>query len=62
MDDLIAKLRAMRADLVGIMANEVAADREVHSWLPLLAQIQAAIRAVEAVMGESEAAGGHRRS
>ena len=47
------KLRAMRAELVETLGSEIAVDREIHSWLPLLAQVETAIRAVEAVEGES---------
>ena len=49
---MIAKLQVMRRELVERMASESAADRDVHSWLPLLASLQAAITAVEVVMGE----------
>lgn len=54
MPELIAKLRAMRAELVETMASELAADGGWHAWLPLLAQVQGVIQAVEAVMGERE--------
>ena len=50
MPELIAQLRAMRAELVGAMADD--AEGAWHAWLPLLAQVEMAIRAVEAVMEE----------
>ena len=49
MTELAARLRAMRAELVERMASELAADRDIHSWLPLLAQIQTSIQAIEAL-------------
>ena len=52
MAELAAHLRALRADLVETMAVELTADGDWHSWLPLLAQVQVALRAVEAVMEE----------
>ena len=52
MDELITRLRARRAELVETMAREIAAEGDWHCWLPLLAQVEAAIRAVEAVIGE----------
>ncbi len=52
MPELIAQLRAMRAELVETMASELAADGDWHAWLPLLAHVQGAIQAVEAVMGK----------
>ncbi len=52
MPELIAHLRAQRAELVERMAAELEADRDIHSWLPLLADIHAAVQAVEAVMSE----------
>ncbi len=52
MTELAARLRAMRAELVERMASELAADRGIHSWLPLLAQVETAIQAVEAVVEE----------
>ena len=45
-------LRTMRAELVATTAAELATGRDVHSWLPLLAQIQTALVAVEAVVEE----------
>ena len=54
MPELIAHLRAMRAELVETMAGALASDGDWHAWLPLLAQVEAAIRAVEAVMRERE--------
>ena len=55
MPELAARLRTMRAKLVDTMANELAADGDWHSWVPLLAQTELAIRAVEAVMEERAA-------
>ncbi len=52
MPELIAHLRAMRAELVETMASALAADGDWHAWLPLLAEIETAIRAVEAVREE----------
>ena len=52
MPELAAHLRDLRAELTATMASELAADRGIHSWLPLLAQVEAAIQAVEAVMEE----------
>ena len=52
MSDLATHLRAMRAELVEHMAGALAADGNWHSWLPLLAQVETAIRAVEAVTEE----------
>ena len=54
MADLAAHLRALRAELVETMAGALAAGGNWHGWLPLLAQVEAAIRAVEAVMEERE--------
>ena len=52
--ELITSLKTQRAELVATMANEIAAEGTWHAWLPLLAQVEAAIRAVEAVMEERE--------
>ena len=52
--ELITSLKTQRAELVATMANEIAAEGAWHAWLPLLAQVEAAIRAVEAVMEERE--------
>ena len=54
MSDLIAKLREMRATTVKRIAGELARDEAWASWLPLLAQVEVAIRAVEAVEAEGE--------
>ncbi len=54
MPELATRLRIMRAELVETMASELAADGDWHVWLPLLAQIEVAIQAVEAVMRERE--------
>ena len=53
MPELAAHLRDLRAELVGRMARELAADGDWHSWLPLLAQVETAIQAVEAVMNDT---------
>ncbi len=58
MAELAARLRALRAELVDTMAHELAAEGDWHAWLPLLAQVETAIQAVEAVMEESEATEG----
>ena len=52
MVELATRLRAMRADLIERMAAELAADGDWHSWLPLLAQVETAIQACQAVMEE----------
>ena len=52
MPELAAHLRSLRAELVETMADALAADRDWHAWLPLLAQVETAIRAVEAVVEE----------
>ena len=52
MRDLIARLRDLRAELVERMAGALAADGNWHAWLSLLAQVETAIRAVEAVTEE----------
>ncbi len=52
MPELIARLRALRAELVENMAGALAADDNWHTWLPLLAQVETAIQAIEAVMEE----------
>ena len=52
MAELIAHLRALRAELVGTMAGALAADGDWHSWVPLLAQTETALKAVEAIAGE----------
>ena len=48
MTELAARLRAMRAELVETIVAELAAEGDWHAWLPLLAQVETAIRAVEA--------------
>ena len=53
MPELNTHLRTMRAELVETMANELAAEGNWYAWLPLLAQVETAIRAVEAVESES---------
>ena len=40
------------------MASTLVADGDWHAWLPLLAQVETAIQAVEAVMEEREKAAG----
>ena len=52
MPELAARLRALRADLVETMAGELTADGNWQTWMSLLAQVEAAIQAVEAVMEE----------
>ena len=52
MPELATHLKTLRAELVETMARELAADRGIHSWLSLLAQVQGALQAVEAVMEE----------
>ncbi len=54
MPELATCLRIMRAELVETMAGALAGDGDWHAWLPLLAQVQGAIQAVEAVMGVCE--------
>ena len=54
MTELAIHLRAQRAELVERMAVELAADGAWHAWLPLLAQVEVAIRAVGAVMEEDQ--------
>ena len=54
MPELIAELRAMRSELVETMARELAAEGDWRCWLSLLAQVEATIRAVGAVMEERE--------
>ena len=57
MPELTAHLRAMRAELAGTMADELAADGDWYAWLPLLAQVETAIQAVEAVAEEGTRGG-----
>ncbi len=52
MPELAAHLRTLRADLVETMAAELAADGNWLTWMPLLAEVQVALQAVEAVMEE----------
>ena len=52
MPELVSHLRAQRAALVERMAGELAADGDWCCWLSLLARIETAIKAVEAVMEE----------
>ena len=47
--ELADHLHTMRAELVATMAADLAAGCDIHSWLPVLAQIQTALVAVEAV-------------
>ena len=49
MTELADHLRVMRGDLVTRMAADLEAGGDIHSWLPVLAQIHAAVEAVEAV-------------
>ena len=52
MPELAAHLRSLRAELVETMVAELAADGDWHGWLGLLATVETAIQAVEAVMEE----------
>ena len=52
MVELTSHLRALRAELVERMAGELADDGAWHGWLPLLAQVETALQAVEAVEKE----------
>ena len=52
MPELIAQLRAMRAELVETMARELECGGAWHIWLPLLSQVQACLQAVEAVAAD----------
>ena len=54
MAELAACLRALRAELVDTMANELVVEGDWHAWLPLLAQVEAAIQAVEAELRSFE--------
>ena len=51
--DLLHHLIAQRGHLIFKMANAHQRGGDVAGWLPLLAQTQAAIEAVEDVMEES---------
>ena len=51
--ELLERLVVMRAELAATMANEIAAEGDWHAWLALLSQVETAIRAVKAVMGET---------
>ncbi len=51
--DLLNHLRGQRGHLIFKMANAHQRGGDVAGWLPLLAQTQAAIEAVEDVMEES---------
>ena len=53
MPELIARLRAMRVEMVEQMAGALAADGDWWAWLPLLAQVETALQAIEAVVEES---------
>ena len=52
MPELITRLRAMRTELVERMAAELAAEGDWYCWLALLAQVETAIQAVQAVVKE----------
>ena len=52
MPELATCLRALRSELVGTMASALAAEGNWHAWLPLLAEVETAIQAVETVMEE----------
>ncbi len=51
--DLFHHLIGQRANLIAKMSNAHQRGGDVAGWLPLLAQTQAAIEAVEAAMKES---------
>ena len=51
--DLFHHLIAQRAHLIGKMVNAHQRGGDVAGWLPLLAQTQTGIEAVEAAMQES---------
>ena len=53
MPELAARLRTMRAELVETMASALAADGDWAAWLPLLAQVETALQAVEVGMAET---------
>ena len=53
MSALLERLVAMRAELVGTMAGALEAEESWSEWLPLLAQIEVAIRAVRIVAQET---------
>ena len=52
MPELAAHLRVLRTELVERMTRELEADRDIHSWFSLLADIHAAVEATEAVTEE----------
>ena len=52
-NDLLTHLCTMRDGLIAKMAAQLEIGGDVTGWLPLLAQTQAAIEAVEAAMKES---------
>ena len=52
MSELIAHLRVLRANLVERMTSELAADGNWLAWVSLLAEIETALQAVEAVVEE----------
>ncbi len=52
-NDLLAHLIGQRAYLIDKMSNAHQRGGDVAGWLPLLAQTQAAIDAVEAAMKEA---------
>ncbi len=53
MNDLLNHLVGQRAHLIAKMSNAHQRGGDVAGWLPLLAQTQTAIEAVEAAMKES---------
>ena len=55
--ELRRKLAALRADLVGRMAVRLEHESDWYAWLPLLAQVETVIRAVEAVAEEGTRGG-----
>ena len=54
MPELITRLRTMRADLAEQMATQLEHEGDWHAWLPLLAQVQVCIEAIEAVASDAQ--------
>ena len=53
MSVLLERLVAMRAEVVGTMAGALEAEESWSEWLPLLAQVEIAVRAVRIVDQET---------
>ena len=53
MSVLLDRLVAMRVEVIDTMTAAVEADEDWHSWLPLLAQVEIAVRAVRIVDQET---------